>query len=98
MGPKPISLANLVQDGLELRYAYGDLTSDFAAYANAGVDPSRIFALRAWLHDKDCQDGIYAECVFYYKDHIDSYIAVQPDAESWLSSNHTKGTDNGGGL
>jgi len=47
--------------GWDLIAAYGDSSSDFAAYAEAGIDRERVFALQR--EDADaCEPGIWAEC------------------------------------
>lgn len=53
-------LRGLQADG-EIIAAYGDSTTDFAAYAGVGIAPERVFALRRWGCD-DCQPGVWQGC------------------------------------
>lgn len=41
--------------------AYGDSSTDFEAYAGAGIDPLRVFALKREGKDS-CQPGVWAAC------------------------------------
>lgn len=55
-------LKDYVQHGWHLEYAYGDSSSDFAAYADAGITKERVFALKR-RGSKNCQKGVYQECL-----------------------------------
>lgn len=55
-------LALYVRQGWHLAYAYGDSSTDFQAYANAGIPKEYVFALKRRGEDK-CQDGIYQKCL-----------------------------------
>lgn len=48
-------------DGCHFAAAYGDSSSDFAAYAGAGIDPQRVFALKRKGEDS-CQAGEWSGC------------------------------------
>lgn len=69
-------LQDLKGAGRTLRYAYGDSSSDFAAYANAGIPSSKVFALRR-ASATACQPGVYAACLVGYTAHL-PYIGSVP--------------------
>lgn len=48
-------------DGCHFVAAYGDSSSDFEAYASAGISPQRIFALKR-EGEESCQAGAWAGC------------------------------------
>lgn len=75
---KTETLADIEAGLPEVIYAYGDSVSDFAAYANAGVPQSQVFALRR-SSASTCQSGTYAACLDGYTAHL-SYIEALPDA------------------
>ena len=58
-----------LQRGWRLAYAYGDSSSDFTAYADAGIPKSRVFALKR-RGSKDCQDGIFQTCLEGWTEHL----------------------------
>lgn len=55
-------LARYVQQGWHLAYAYGDSSTDFQAYARAGIPAEHVFALERRGQDK-CQAGVYQQCL-----------------------------------
>jgi phosphatidate phosphatase PAH1 len=55
-------LKDYVQHGWRLEYAYGDSSTDFTAYAEAGIPKERVFALRR-RGSENCQKGVYQECL-----------------------------------
>lgn len=55
--------------GWRLAYAYGDSTTDFDAYAKAGMPKERVFALRRRF-SKDCTGGAYQSCLNGWVDHL----------------------------
>jgi phosphatidate phosphatase PAH1 len=73
------TLEQIMRDQNEVfRYAYGDSSTDFDAYNQAGVPVAMTFAmLRA--HDTTCQPGRYQSCLPDYTSHL-AYIESQPDA------------------
>ena len=74
---KTTALTNLALSwDLNLMYAYGDSTTDFEAYANAGLSADRVFALKRYWETK-CQEGAWTECMQDYTNHL-NYIADQP--------------------
>ena len=58
-------------------YAYGDSTTDFDAYNQAGIPVRHTFALLR-RGESACQDGSYEACLPGYDDHLE-YIEDQPD-------------------
>ncbi|MGH8688235.1 MAG: LNS2 domain-containing protein [Burkholderiales bacterium] len=65
--------------GWRLSYAYGDSTTDFEAYAAAGIPRQHVFALKR-RNASDCQPGAYAQCLDRWTGHL-SYIRKEvPDA------------------
>jgi len=62
-------LKDYVKQGWQLEYAYGDSSTDFAAYAEAGIPRERVFALKRSGHE-DCQKGIYQACLDGWTEHL----------------------------
>jgi phosphatidate phosphatase PAH1 len=62
-------LASYVQLGWNLAYAYGDSSTDFAAYAEVGIPRERVFALKR-RGSKDCLAGIYQTCLEGWTEHL----------------------------
>jgi hydroxymethylpyrimidine pyrophosphatase-like HAD family hydrolase len=74
---KRTTIQNMTEElGLEFRYAYGDSTSDFWAYQDAGIDSKRVFATRRF-DEENCLPGNWSECLDDYVDHL-QYIERQP--------------------
>lgn len=48
--------------GWKLEAAYGDSTTDFTAYADAGINKNNIYALKR-VGEKTCQPGPWAKCL-----------------------------------
>lgn len=71
-------LAVYTDRGWRLSWAYGDSTSDFVAYAKAGLAREQVFALRR-RGDADCQPGSYARCLAGWEDHR-RFIESLPEA------------------
>jgi predicted mannosyl-3-phosphoglycerate phosphatase (HAD superfamily) len=62
-------LDEYVRSGWQLAYAYGDSSTDFLAYASAGISRVRVFALvRRW--SEDCQVGVYRACLQDWTEHL----------------------------
>lgn len=57
------------QRGWRLADAYGDSSTDFAAYASAGFGRERVFALRR-QGDEGCQPGAYSRCLDGWTDQL----------------------------
>ena len=55
--------------GWRLAYAYGDSSTDFAAYAEARIPKEHVFALKR-RGSKDCQDGVYQACLEGWTEHL----------------------------
>jgi hypothetical protein len=75
---KTSALQTIEQGAPEVRYAYGDSSSDFAAYANVGVPTANVFALKR-ASASTCQPGTYATCMNDYVAHL-SFINGLPAA------------------
>jgi len=55
-------LDRYLMQGWHLAYAYGDSSTDFEAYANAGIPKAHVFALKRRGEDQ-CMDGVYRQCL-----------------------------------
>ncbi|CAB9507900.1 LNS2 (Lipin/Ned1/Smp2) [Seminavis robusta] len=74
---KRMAIQNMTEVlGLEFQYAYGDSTTDFLAYGDAGIDSSRVFATKR-LTRSTCMPGNWTECLVDYTDHL-MYIEELP--------------------
>lgn len=62
-------LTAYLQSGWRLSYAYGDSSTDFTAYAEAGIPRERVFGLKR-RDSKDCQPGIYLRCLDGWTEHL----------------------------
>ena len=51
-----------VQRGWRLALAFGDSSTDFQAYADAGFRPDQVYALRR-RGDANCQPGAFRQCL-----------------------------------
>ncbi|MBE0617027.1 MAG: hypothetical protein IH608_03745 [Proteobacteria bacterium] len=65
-------LGMYVQAGWQLVYAYGDSSTDFVAYAKAGIPQAHVFALMR-RNSEQCQEGAYQACLAGWAEHL-SYI------------------------
>lgn len=68
------------QRGWKLAYAYGDSSTDFAAYAKAGIPSDKVFALKR-SGQKSCKKGQYQKCLVGWADHLqfigDDVVSVE---------------------
>ena len=55
-------LERYLKQGWHLAYAYGDSSTDFQAYAKAGLPKAHVFALKRRGQDH-CQEGVYQQCL-----------------------------------
>lgn len=62
-------LKDYIKHGWHLDYAYGDSSTDFAAYADAGISRERVFALKR-RGSKNCQKGLYHECLNGWSEYL----------------------------
>lgn len=62
-------LALYSQKGWRLDYAYGDSSTDFTAYAKAGIPREHVFALKR-RDATVCQDGAYQTCLDGWTEHL----------------------------
>jgi hypothetical protein len=67
---KTTVLNEYIDQGWSIRYAYGDSTSDFAAYAAVGIPKERVFALQR-EGETSCQPGEWGECLGGWTEHLD---------------------------
>lgn len=56
--------------GWQLVGGYGDSSTDFDAYAKAGIPKSQVFALQRRA-DRACQPGMWQECLPGWTKHLD---------------------------
>jgi phosphoserine phosphatase len=73
---KTDTLDDIEASSNQVLYAYGDSSSDFAAYANAGVPANQVFALER-ASATSCQPGTWTACLPDYVAH-QSYIQALP--------------------
>lgn len=66
-----------VDEDRKFLYGYGDSSTDFDAYNQAGIPVSRTFALLR-RGQADCEQGLYEICLTGYTEHVE-YIEDQPD-------------------
>lgn len=73
-------LDEYLQRGWRLAYAYGDSSTDFDAYARAGIEREYVFALRRQGY-RDCQNGVYRLCLNGWPEHLPFIQQEVPDAK-----------------
>jgi hypothetical protein len=73
-------LAAYTAAGWRLAYAYGDSSTDFAAYAEAQISKDNVFALRRRGEAK-CQDGAYKTCLAGWEEHLPTIANEVPLAK-----------------
>lgn len=73
------ALQDLQDQGYEIVYAYGNKTSDFDAYEDAGVPSAQVHALRD-SGESGCDAGAWVACLSGYGSHL-AWIAGQPAAQ-----------------
>lgn len=60
-----------IEAGWTPAYAYGDSSTDFAAYAAAGIPAAQVYALRR-ASETNCLPGAWRECLDGYGAHLNS--------------------------
>ena len=67
---KTRTLKDFIDHGWDIKYAYGDSSTDFAAYAAVGIPKERVFAL---LRDGEtlCESGDWKECLNGWTKHLE---------------------------
>lgn len=70
-------LKDYVAQGWKLVGAYGDSSTDFQAYAEAGIPKNRVFALLR-RGEATCQNGEWQECLRGWTEHL-TFIANSND-------------------
>jgi phosphatidate phosphatase PAH1 len=73
-------LASYTELGWTLAYAYGDSSTDFAAYAAAHVPQQYVFALKR-KGESSCQEGIYQMCLSGWGEHLPYIASEVPQAK-----------------
>jgi hypothetical protein len=68
------------QGGWTVAYAYGDSTTDFAAYAQAGIPKTHVFALMR-KGSRQCQPGQYQACLKGWTEHLPYILNQVPVVE-----------------
>lgn len=64
-------LRDFLAHGWKIEFAYGDSSSDFDAYAAAGIPKQRVFALRR-EGKEHCQPGVWNACLTGWTDYLHS--------------------------
>jgi len=64
-------LRDFLAHGWNVAFAYGDSSTDFDAYAAAGIPKERVFALQR-EGEASCQPGAWKACLNGWTEHIDS--------------------------
>jgi len=61
----------------EVKFAYGDSSTDFAAYAAVGIPKTQVFAL---LRDREtwCEWGDWNECLYGWTKHLEFVRKLDP--------------------
>lgn len=76
---KTDTLAKIETGSPEVKYAYGDSTTDFQAYANAGVAQANVYALKR-ASSSTCEPGVFNACLVNYTGHLPFINALPPGA------------------
>ncbi len=63
------------KNGWKFAAAYGDSSTDFAAYSEVGIDLSRVFALRR-AGEASCEPGSWSQCFDSWTEHMGSVEEV----------------------
>ena len=63
-------LTSYVAHGWILAYAYGDSSTDLAAYAAVGIPSEHVFVLQR-RGESDCQPGLAAACLAGWTEHLE---------------------------
>jgi phosphatidate phosphatase PAH1 len=73
-------LQELTQFGWEFAFAYGDSSTDFKAYENAGVQASAVYAVKR-QGNSSCEPGAWVQCLEGWSAHL-PYLSNLPQNES----------------
>lgn len=73
---KTAALAKIETGTPEVKYAYGDSTTDFQSYGNAGVAQSNVYALKR-ASSSSCESGAWNACLVGYTGHL-PFIGALP--------------------
>jgi phosphoserine phosphatase len=72
-------LKDFIAQGWQLSFAYGDSSTDFAAYAAADIPKEHVFALLR-RYAADCQPGDWKDCLKGWTEHLGFLTASVPSA------------------
>lgn len=72
-------LKDFMAHGWRVRFAYGDSSTDFSAYAATGIPKERVFALLR-RYEADCQPGEWKACLKGWTEHLDFVTRSVPSA------------------
>ena len=72
-------LKDFMAHGWRVRFAYGDSSTDFSAYAATGIPKESVFALRR-RYEADCQPGEWKACLKGWTEHLDFVTRSVPSA------------------
>ena len=64
-------LREFLDHGWQLKFAFGDSTTDFDAYRAVGIPTENIFALRREKHT-GCQSGATTQCMNGWSEHLNA--------------------------
>lgn len=70
-------LARYRTQGWHIDAAYGDSSTDFEAYARAGIPKERVFALKR-VGEPFCQPGVWSVCLYGWEIHRQNLLRAQP--------------------
>lgn len=73
---KTAALAKIESGTPEVKYAYGDSSTDFQAYSNAGVAATNVYALQR-SSSSSCEPGVWNACLVNYTGHL-PFIGLLP--------------------
>ena len=74
-------LTSYVTHGWSLAYAYGDSSTDLAAYAAVGIPTEHVFALQR-RGESNCQPGVAAACLSGWTEHLNFVSESVSNAEA----------------
>lgn len=73
-------LNDFKQKGWKFVAAYGDSSTDFEAYDEAGISKKHVFALQR-NGETECQRGEWAQCLSTWSDHLECIEQMIADLE-----------------
>lgn len=76
-------LQRYLDAGWQLEYGYGDSSTDFEAYVEAGIKPEHIYALQR-AGASECQPGPWAACLQTWNEQLATVSATPPVIQEGL--------------